>query len=172
MPLCRRICASRIKVVHQENSFHVFRHQHRAKLRRQGHAERPARRLRVCALHAARRGLVIQRRCSARCQGNPARGIPEGRRHRDDSGFSRGASQAAAVPEGEQFRLLWKAAWHREVCRAIWFRVVSMRWRTFACTMGSWSRRRCLCCIWWRSFACRMASWRAWCRGHGPTICL
>ena len=66
--------------------------------------------------------------------------------------------QEFAVYYRDDARAMWKAAWHREVGKAIWFRVVSMRWRTFACRMGHWSLKGCLCCIWWRSFACRMAS--------------
>ena len=73
--------------------------------------------------------------------------------------------QEFAVYYRDDARAMWKAAWHREVGKAIWFRVVSMRWRTFACRMADSNLKRCLSCIWWRSFACRMANWRDWCRG-------
>ena len=70
-----------------------------------------------------------------------------------------------AIYYREDAPAMWRAAWQREVRMAIWTRVVSIRWRTFARRMACWSLRRCLRCIRWRSFACSMASWRAACRG-------
>ena len=40
--------------------------------------------------------------------------------------------QEFAVYYRDDARAMWKAAWQREVRKAIWTRVVSIRWRTFA----------------------------------------